>query len=369
MIAMKSEQSLLESLYLQANEYFEAGEKPCNTLGSREDKSLKVVLDLHETRRSVPAVLATLLLKKIHMPEQNIRMHQKNMEGGFSGRTLDENVVTPFLKERSFPATSQSGWLTRSLEQNRPYDDDYPGKISPPRLKSAFLRLVDAAELGGCKKARQLLLLLLYGFIEARDKTTDLVLSRPVHLTISDVIRCLQAHFDMKVVGAARLPVLALHAILTVLASETERYRGCEVLALESHTAADARSRMIGDVNIVDAERRLFEGYEIKHGIQISESLIQDSFKKLQTTPVDRFYILTTYPHEDYAEFDDIIRRVGQIHGCQLIVNGVLPTLKYYLRLIGSTRSFIDAYVSHLEKDSVISYQIKEKWNRIVESR
>lgn len=62
------------------------------------------------------------------------------------------------------------------------------------------------------------------------------------------------------------------------------------------------------------------------------------------------------------------IRQVAQEHGCQLIVNGVDPTLQYYLRLIGSTREFVNAYVTNLEIDPSVTYRIKQAWNEIVAS-
>jgi len=69
--------------------------------------------------KAVLAVIVTLLLKKMLSSEQDIRLHQKNMDNGFSGRGLDQRIVTPFLRDNKFPyMQSGSGWLTRSLEQN-----------------------------------------------------------------------------------------------------------------------------------------------------------------------------------------------------------------------------------------------------------
>jgi DNA (cytosine-5)-methyltransferase 1 len=168
--------------------------------------------------------------------------------------------------------------------------------------------------------------------------------------------------------GVARLPVLAVHAILSVLTPDVGRYRGCALLPLEHHNTADTRTDLIGDVHIVDADNTLFEGYEVKHNIPISSSLIQSSFEKLRTTPVKKFYILTTYHHDSYTEFEPDIQRVAQEHGCELTVNGVDPTLRYYLRLIGDTREFVNAYVTHLETDPSVTFELKEAWNQIVSS-
>ena len=121
-----------------------------------------------------------------------------------------------------------------------------------------------------------------------------------------------------------------------------------------------------GDVNIVDANGSLFEGYEIKHNVPVTSGLIRTSFEKLQTTLVDRFYILTTYPHDDYTQFNSDIQKVAQTHGCQLIVNGVDRTLAYYLRLINNTREFVNEYVTNLETDPEINFHLKVSWNQIV---
>lgn len=333
-----------------------------------EESHLATVIQNQEHRKGAIAVLVTLLLKKVLSPDQDIRLHRAEFDGGFSGRRLDTQIVTPFLRSKQFPSMSESGWLTRSFEQSHPFDFDYLGNITPKALKRSFLCLIDVAQRQGATIAERFLLRLFIGLVEARDKNTNLKLARPVNLPIAEVVDKLRQHHQGRTSGAARLPVLAMHAILSVLARETERYRDCKLLPLEAHTTADSRSHLIGDINILHADETVFEGYEIKHNVPITSELIETSFEKLRTTPVQRFYILTTYPHASYDEFKEDIQRVAQTHGCQLIVNGVDRTLLYYLRIIGSTRSFIDAYVTLLESDEDVNFPLKESWNQIVES-
>ncbi len=358
---------ILEEVCRNAVDAYEL-EVPVPGITDVEESRLATVLRNQEKRKAAVAVLATLLLKKLLNPEQDIRLHRAEFEGGFSGRTLDTHVVTPFLRSKKFPSMSESGWLTRSFEQSHPFDFDYPGNITPKALKQSFLQLIDAVQVHGQVIADRFLLRLFIGLVEARDKNRNLKLARPVNLTISEVVDRMQQHHQVNTAGSARLPVLAIHAILSVLAAETERYRDCRLLPLESHTTADSRSNLIGDINIFGGDSKLFEGYEIKHNVRITPELIETSFDKLRTTPVQRFYILTTYPHDDYSEFKEDILRVAQTHGCQLIVNGVDRTLLYYLRIIGSTRSFIDAYVTLLESDENVNFQLKDNWNQIVET-
>lgn len=326
----------------------------------------KVIVEHQQSSKGVLSVLITLLFKKIIDPEQDIRMHQVQLPGGFSGRGLDTDVVTPFLKEQDFPfMASGSGWLTRSLEQAMPYDSNYPGQIRPPQVKEAFLGIVDLAQ-SSHLEARDALRQIMVGLIEFRERNASLRLARPVHLSVNDIVQRVKEHYSWGTKGSARLPVLASHSILSVLIDELDRYKGCQLMPLEQHTAPDVRSGLIGDIHILDSSESIFEAFEIKHDIPLTEELINTSFEKFRTTPVKRFYILTTHDSGATHTLDDAILRVTRIHGCQLILNGVDPTLKYYLRLVRSTSNFVDAYVSAIESDPAISYTLKQAWNEIV---
>lgn len=359
------EQEQLENVYRDAMRSYERNIS-VPRISDEEERHLKIVIENQEKRKAAVAVLVTLLLKKILSPNQDIRLHRSEFDGGFSGRGLDTSVVTPFLRSKQFPSMSESGWLTRSFEQSHPYNFEYPGNISPKALKLAFLSIVDIAQRSEEDKSVSFLERLMVGLIEARNRNKNLRLARPVNLSIAQLVEKLIQHHEVRSPGAARLPVLAVHSILTVLTRETERYRNCCLLPLEAHTSADSRSSLVGDINILDKNGTFFEGYEIKHNVPISTELIQTSFQKIKTTPVKVFYILTTYIHENYDEFKPSVEYIAQSHGCQLIVNGVDRTLLYYLRLVGDTRSFIDQYVSHLETDDAITYELKDNWNKIV---
>ena len=95
---------------------------------------IETIVDKAENSKAVLAVIITLMAHKIVVPEDDIRYHQKDI-GNFSGRTIDSKFITPFIKEKNFPAMAESGWLTRSLEQKVPYDLNYPGAIKGSVLK------------------------------------------------------------------------------------------------------------------------------------------------------------------------------------------------------------------------------------------
>lgn len=303
-----------------------SGEKITSSLNSKDQELLNIILENSERAKAVLTVFITSVAYKFLHSEQDIRMHQDGIPGGYSGRTFDTRHITPFLKRCKFPAMAESGWLTRSLEQKVPYDKNYPGSIKPDELKSVFLVLLENIQNGAdCK---EYLNFILQGLIIKRNKQV-IDLAKPTTLSINSILKILGEHFNSqyKADGASRLPVLAFYAVYQCLIKEAKRFGGKELLPIESHTSADKRSGRIGDIDIIDEKGRTFESVEIKHGIEISFQLILDAYSKFQSTRVTRYYILTTAELTEKEELDKIqaeILRIRNVHGCQLIVNGVM---------------------------------------------
>lgn len=321
-----------------------------------------------ETNKGLVAVLTTLLSHKIVEPQQDIRYHQANLPNGFSGRTIDTNYVTPFMKRVHFPAMAESGWLTRSLEQAHPYDLEYPGSITPRGIKTAFLNIVDQVQVHGL--AAQDVLLYFFKLLVRQRDALNIELAKPHSLSIAQIIKLLQKHFTYRYncSGASRLPTLAIYAAYQCMMDQVSRFAGKTLCPLESHNSADTQSGRIGDVDINNENGTAFEGVEIKHEIQITAQLVADAYEKFKVYHTDRYYLLTTACMDgaDWDAIDREIQRISQIHGCQVIVNGVYSTLKYYLRLMNDPAEFIDTYVELLKVDETVKFQHKSAWNEII---
>ena len=63
----------------------------------------------------------------------------------------------------------------------------------------------------------------------------------------------------------------------------------------------------------------------------------------------------------------NLLLDIRQNYGCQVIVNGVACTIKYYLRLLSDVDIFIHKYVSLVENDREVTFELKTKWNDIVD--
>lgn len=330
-----------------------------------------------ENRRGVLTVLITSLAKKIARPEQDIRAHQDNLPGGYSGRGLDTSLVTPFLRAAGFPAMKESGWLTRSLEQPHPYDKKYPGKITPTALKAAFLNLIAGAENNPLQARTYLLYILteLERFRQLQKATPVIKLPENIarRLPVATIVDCLQQHFDTSypkgVSGAARLPVLALYSAYQCLIEELARFQAKQLLPLESHTSPDVKSGRIGDIDIVDTSNIApFEGIEVKFGIPITFAMVETTFNKIKNTGIQRYYILSTadVKEDEQVAISTYVNEKKVEQGCEMIVNGVMPSLKYYLRLVQDVTRFLEYYADNLQVDAFIKREHREKWNQIL---
>lgn len=331
-------------------------------------EELQLLVNRSEQNKGMLAVLTTLLTHKIYNPSQDIRYHQAQLENGFAGRGIDQQYITPFMKRMNFPAMSESGWLTRSLEQPHPYRLDYPGKIKPDVVKNAFLDIVDAIQVQGTNP-RVVLVYFFELLIKQRDDM-NIDLAKPHSLTIATIIKYLENHFTYhySCAGASRLPTLAIYAAYQCMMTQVARYEGKILLPLESHNSSDAQSGRIGDIDVDNVNNTAYEGVEIKHEIQITPQLVRDAYEKFKVYNTDRYYLLTT-ANMDSADWDKIdaeISRIRNLHGCQVIVNGVYSSLKYYLRLISDPAEFIDNYVELMKIDETIKFHHKTVWNDIV---
>ncbi|WP_288644462.1 DNA methyltransferase [uncultured Helicobacter sp.] len=347
-----------------------------SNLSKQEKEFLEIITQNAYTQKAVWTVLITLLFYKFLNPKQDIRYHKIELENGFSGRSFDTKIVTPTLRKLGLPAMAESGWLTRSLEQAYPYTLDDKGKIANQKLKNAFLQLLNIVETcenkeKGAEKAKDFLNAL---FVMMKDeiqkhKITIVPLDSKDTLSITHIIKFLDSHFqhNYQISGASKLPVLAFYAIYQILIKELKRYENCTLAPLGSHTASDRTSKSAGDIEIFK-DKKIYEAIEIKLNREIDSNMIAIAYSKICKFAPKRYSIFSTANIKE-QEKDEIFSQIEKIkneHGCQVIVNGVLPSIKYYLCLIENLDEFIENYSHLLEIDTELKREHKIKWNEIL---
>ena len=370
---------IMESAYEQAKNN-SLKNQLLSGLSDESIQDLRVIADNAETQKAVLGVTLTSLIYKVYEPKQDIRKHQEGMTDGYSGRTFDTKYVTPFLKSK-FPhfAMAESAWLTRSLEQPHPYNLDYPGRIRNKTLKAAFLKTLDRVQTDSSLASKMLVVLMGLIFeATAKDDTLFAKIKVAGGITIAKIIDAISQHirydYGKGVVGTARLPVLAIYSVYNLLIPDVKRYSGKILVPLESHTSPDSRSKSFGDIDVNNADNSCFESVEIKHNKPITAAMVGVVYRKIKNTEIDRYYILTTSePNFDNPESVMLeIEKYKKVHSCQIIVNGVIPSLKYYMRLISNPQDIIDEYTKWLkfeyERGSGIKRIHLQVWNEICQN-
>lgn len=381
---IKDPKDILESIYSLANKEIkkDKGQSFLKSLTKKQRKWLTIIESKFESQKAIIAVLATSFTKKIENPSQDIRFHKEKLKGGYSGRTFDTKYVTPFIKEkfRRFGMVSGSGWLTRSLEQHNPFTLDFAGRIRDTTVKDAFLQILNDIEIN--KENPEKYLTALFILLLLRTQSGLKLVKNIAHLSseipIDLIVTGLKKLFfePYKVSGASRLPVVAIYSIYELLMKDIHRYQNKTLLPLKTHTTADSKSKGIGDIEIVDKTGNYFESVEIKHNISIDSTLINDTYDKFKYTVTNRYYLLTTAEPNtkegDETNIKTVIEKIRIEHGCEVIVNGIIPSLKYYLRLLKEPAKFLERYSNNLSAEFSKTTDIKEEhireWKKIVGS-
>ena len=302
--------------------------------------------------------------------DDNDMPHPPSGEGNwFSGRSISEKIVYPWLLKNGY-RTAKSGWQTRTFERPRPYTLDYPENIA--HVKDEFLQILDRAANG--MASPEDILAHFFRLEEEnklkKDTLIDYIAKNSLanDLLISDIIEALTQHFSLQ--NSARLPVLAIYATYQLLLDDIIAYQNRRLEALSSHEAADLRTGAIGDIELRDLAGDVIEALEIKHRIPIDLLILLRAEEKIRSSQVVRYYILTTHQNCQIVdpELTLVVQRVFKEHGCQVIVNGVLPTIKYYLRLISDPKKMIRNYSRLLIDDPATRTSHVSKWKEILDT-
>ncbi len=362
---MSTPNEILEKFYITA-------QTTQGELNAEQLAWVETIITYAENQKAVLTVLITSLTKKIETPEQDIRQHKVELPNGYSGRSYDTQHITPFMR-RKFPrlSMSESGWLTRSLEQVHAFDFNFPGKISNKSVKQAFLSILHNVE-EQPNNATEYLLAIFHRLSQQYQQIPPILQKLENTITIQQILDLLSEHFftSYQVAGGARLPVLAIYAIYTLMITSNRRYEGKQLAPLKSHTTADTKSHGIADIEVIYSDGTFFEAIEVKHEKPVTISMIEYVVEKIRYQQIERYYILTTAdpniaPNQEIAP---ILRHTLQNQGCEIIVNGVLPTIKYYLRLLDNPMIFLNTYTNILSTDTAIKAVHISKWQTLLQS-
>jgi len=370
---------ILEENYRKAIQIVD--EQRLDTIPDEIKASIDPLLHKIESDKSLIQVVVTSLLKKKISPQQDIRLHMSKFENGYSARVLDTKVTTAFFKEY-FPkyANKETSFLTKATRSEIIWNLE-EGKKLPLRSKDLidpFLNLIDKIQnetinLDQC-------MIYIFSHMYILSKNSQMIFDKVAEasnfygvININTIIEMLKKHFESRL--SSRLPVIAIYSVYRELFKTSKRYEGKVLRPLNVHTSSDKHG--YGDIEIWNAnDDTPFEMVEIKHKIPIDRGLVFDVTKKSENTTIERYYILTTYENsfENVSEEKDInnlILKIKQENDLEIIANGIVNSLKYYLRFVEDYHKFLKTYTDELIVDAKNSTEVKdfhiEEWQQILQ--
>ncbi len=360
--------AILEEAYKLAEAIVE-GATP-NNLVDRLGKDLAAtVARFGSIKNAARGVALTLTAYKLAVPEQDVRAHKADHEGGFSARAFDSRVTVPFLIARSLPRSVESHWLSQTFSFAGPYLPGTVLKTQPKAAGELLVEVINVVEAAEPARIEAILIGLMIQLIIIRN-ADKVILTRPKDLPIHTVRGLIEAHLAGPYkTNAPRLPQLVIYAVYACLVESIGRYQSAALEPLERLKAADRKRGTIGDVVVARGGKRI-EAVEIKHDQPIGYIHVAEAIDKVRAESVTRYYLLSNQGI-DPADAAQIKQRAADFlkqNGCEIIVNGVFDSLAYYLRLLPDTTDFLSRYATLLESDEDTGYEHRIRWNNCCEA-
>ncbi len=280
-------------------------------LGYHLKNDLDTILD--NVDKSWAPLKATIacISAKIVFPEWDTRYHQTQIGGMYSLRSIDRTHVANFFHKHQLYSTCTEFALTRSFEKAEPFTQEYSGNISPRECKKAFLNIIEYVNTNKKPFIWQSMLVYLVQHLKKRKKCiNDLQKSSWVptsqsHFTLRDVEKSCDFINELGS-GCAVLPVIAVHTLLSII--QPHLWPCLKIKDLKEHTSPDNHCESFGDVEAfmvqtMDMSKPTIKtstkiAIEIKHKIQITESILTIFDHKTRDHDIPLKYILTTAPQQ-----------------------------------------------------------------------
>lgn len=346
------------------SEYFDyALEKKVNIKNIELIESLNYIYseEVVEKQKAINNVIITSVVYKILNPKQDIRYHKTTLSNGYSARSFDTKYIVPFLQSKDLLTMKESGWLTRSIEQNHPFTSSFPGRIRDPLAKEHFLKIIDYIQKNKKSDLENILIFIFSFLIEFKSKNENIVAKLDnVNVHSSNLMDILYSHYKLaKGKGVSRLPVLALYAVLEQFYKEIGS-ENKNLESLDSHTSSDLRSGGVGDIHITNIEGEIVEAIEVKSGIEIDLIILKNKYSLFKDKPIKKYIFCTTSEINIKDEVLDEIQRIHTEHGCDVMIFNLYQYIFNSLSLIGSLDKILENYLKLVKKDDAVQFHQKK---------
>lgn len=281
--------NLLNCFFREVTSVFPA---EAQTTMARLQPALDTVFE--SNTQSYREVLLGCALVHITNPEVNIRLpYVKQGSDAFNGRTMDEQVINPFLMSKQIPCSK--GPYLATFRRNVKLDITTRDGLRDKVGYDAMLDILSAIESTNGPESKAILLCLLQKFIELREKS-DIQLVSVVRLSVEQYRHFLDTLLHNQSGGL--IPMLVTEAIFDTL---NEQYQCGWEITRQGINAADGATGAAGDVTIMK-DGEVVKAIEVTER-PIGETRVVTTFNtKITTSDVkDYLFVYTSVTPDDGA--------------------------------------------------------------------
>ena len=299
------------------------------------------------------ALLGALLARFLNSATDLRLPYVEQGERAFSGRSLDEKVVNPMLRELAIPCTK--GPYLAVFRRSVKFDKSIAAGLKDRSSYEAFLQVIDAMQAAPHSELRACLLYMCYKFLLEREGS-NLRIQRVKRLTLPQSVRLVSELVERQ--SGGRFPVILVVAGLQTL---RDRLGLNWEIEWQPINAPDSASGALGDITVLH-ERKVLMAAEVtlrrvtrKRVAEVFEQKISPMsisdylfFMREGEVEDEAVQLADQYFHQGYAvEFVDIVRWLSM----------TLATLGQEGRT-----SFVDCAATLLE-GSAVPVALKKAWN------
>lgn len=324
---------------------------------------------LSPKNRACVRLLLSCLLAKVHDPAVDIRKPYTKIrgKGGFSGRSLDEKYLTPFINKYDLPCNSTTAFLTPALRNRNiilTKNVDLVGR--PPEVYQSVLNLLDAVHIQKIPADAMLYevirLLVIYRDSKKQRLTSLLAelktVEKSTQLPVKMILTIISQH--LKCPDSSRLPVLVVAAAYHA----AQKYLRERILPLTSHNAADSQTKSLGDLEVtLINDDNVVTSYEMKNQ-RITKDFIDRAVEKIAIAGkrIDNYIFIVTEPVEkEIVEYAESLYE--KTYGIEFAILDCIGFVEHFLYLFYRLRTpYINAYQKLLldEPESSVRQELKE---------
>jgi hypothetical protein len=292
-------------------------------------------------------------------PEVNVRQPYVDQgEKAFSGRTLDERVINPFLQSKQIP--SSKGPYLSVFRRNVQFDDSTRSGLRDKLGYDAFRQLLAQIESGLEDDGfHRFLEYLLYRFVVLREsnKIELARLQRISLLQYQSLIASLLA-----TPSGGRIPVLLVVAMFETL---RDFFRQDWIIEKVGINVADAAAGTAGDIAIKTNDGRIILSVEVTER-PVDSARVQSTFRtKIAPAGLVDYLFLVNLGRVDPSAISEAERYFAQGHDLNFV--DILTWTGTDLATTGSEgRKLFEEHLLVLLRDPAVPSIVRAAWNREV---